>query len=471
MLPAFPVVLLISALLGSNWLCILYGAAFLVIAWILRKFIEDTPLYFLVSHPSWLYVFTTFFYSAAHLRAIQVGLSDPALSFTITLAYQAAILVAWAVSLAPRMLFHARPHRLQSAPPNITWLLWGSAGVAVLPALLGRSSLVNSLAITGLTVFWVTSAFLVARSDFALRARVVIAVAALGTLMATAMNARMWILSSALFVATVVIFFAKRLVSPRSLLLVAVALSALSVFSNASLAVRAQAYGASPSETAALYGEELLSVDTLKSLVNPFRQNSNGLLLAPRVNDNAFRTDFYVGKSGLWERLTLLPQLDIIAPHLGWHPPTRHGGITNLVLSALPDIGQPKDLILSDEIVWDAGLRHASVIGRPMITAAAEFYALGGWGVEFALAGTIFFIIFLELAALRRICDTTVEYSLIMIFSVSQIIFTSTALSATTVALRGLPVAITLLLLLRWTGRTQRQPAPVRRNNVPVYTR
>lgn len=140
------------------------------------------------------------------------------------------------------------------------------------------------------------------------------------------------------------------------------------------------------------FRRRLLSSETLRALADPFHVHSAHAVFDQRQTDTLyFASDFFRGaRASLLDRLTLLPQMDIVTGRLPAAPLDLGRWLRATVTSALPDMGQTKLTMIGDELVWDLALRPRDSIGRPMVTAQAEAWSMGGHGAVFLTACLLF---------------------------------------------------------------------------------
>lgn len=450
LLVAFFFVLIVAAMLGTGVSSLLFCTLAFVFCAVTYTSIRDPISYLLVTHPCWMFVFTALLYSDIQGQNIDVGLYDAATSLTIVAWYQFAVALAFTVAAGIRIVQEGPISRENSggaiATPTLVWILLGSTAITVAPAVIGKLSFLLSLSSFGLTIVWISAAYLLQRSGEKVRAAITVAALALGAGMSVSMNQRAWLLSALLFSVCFVLFYVRRPVTVRNLAIVALGGVFLTVFSGVTLEVRARGAQESVTSSAAMYADALVSPATWARMLDP-ASRARPLMPPPKQGRlHAFVTNFYrEGSGGLLERITLLPQLDIVATHLGVNPSLRLDEVANLFRSVAPNVGQEKDTIYSDRLVWELGLRRITVVARPMITAAGEFYSMGGVGVLMFVVFPLFSLIFIQLMHIRARTSFT-NYAFMAMISSIYFVFSSTALSVTAIAVRDLP----FLLVLVW---------------------
>lgn len=204
-------------------------------------------------------------------------------------------------------------------------------------------------------------------------------------------NNRTDLLSFALLAAVLLAQFSDRLLTVARCVAGYIGLKLLQIFSDVSLAVRP--LRANPDLMLAEALQRFFSAETLRTLINPWHAHSAETVYAARQTGHSYFTaPFFDGPvSSLIDRLTLLPQMDIVTGRSAAPAQVDWASLWQVsVPSALPDFGQAKILMLGDQIVWDLALRSRDSIGRPMITSQAEAWALGGLWAVFLTGFAIF---------------------------------------------------------------------------------
>lgn len=173
--------------------------------------------------------------------------------------------------------------------------------------------------------------------------------------------------------------------------------------------------------------------DAINSYVSPF---SN------------YRVATFEGRTGILERATLLPTMDTV---IGVLP--EPGGVNwlelrNILFSILPSVGQDKDVSFADRLTWLTGLRPQGSIGHPLVTAAGEFFAMGGYPLLYFYALAIFSILFLELKFVANLFGNGAVAIMFIFTQAFYMMFSSTAISATAVVIRQIPFVICIYLLM-----------------------
>lgn len=264
---------------------------------------------------------------------------------------------------------------------------------------------------------------------------------------AVADNNRTDVLTFVLLTVVLYTMHAERFITLSRVLLAYIVMRLVSVFSAVSIAVRP--LRDAPSEMRVEFFERFFSVETLVSLVNPLYIHSATFVYEMRQTGfSQFKSDFYHGTtSSLLDRLTLLPQMDIVTGRMDGHVFDGYRLLQSTLLSALPDFGQAKVLMLGDTIVWDLALRSRDSIGRPMITAQAEAWVIGGYPAVFlsVVAGIAAWALTYRLIS-RYVPFGSVTIALSTLFLIHG--FFSTTLLSQTLAFLRMPLQTLLLIVV-----------------------
>lgn len=287
-------------------------------------------------------------------------------------------------------------------------------------------------------------------------------VLALVAYVSIATNSRSVLFGFLLSVSFLILLFKKDLLDWRLITLAVLAGPVMTVFSDVSLAVRyARALDV---PLAPLFAEEFLDSDKWAHALNPFAEKEVEPISVKtyEILSNFYSPVFGKGNSGLMERLTLMPIMDITTARFPEWPAFIDWGTTGkIVASVLPSVGQEKELIYSDRVAWDLGLRSRSVgIGRPLMTAQAELFSLGGYVLSTLGPALCVWLINLMYHLMVRLTASRV----IAIVMMSQI-FIGIAFSSTLLNLVGLSTRVPLtFLILTGTLMAAVQPFFIRKH-------
>jgi hypothetical protein len=198
----------------------------------------------------------------------------------------------------------------------------------------------------------------------------------------------------------------------------------------------------------------LSSLFSTAFLLAPFG-NSESSRIRDAINSYVSVTQFsnyrvatFEGRSGILERATLLPQMDIVIGVLPEPGGVNWFELRNILFSILPSVGQDKDVNFGDRLTWLTGLRPQGSIGHPLVTAAGEFFAMGGYPLLYFYALAIFSILFLELKFVANLFGNGAVAIMFIFTQAFYMMFSSTAISATAVVIRQIPFVICIYLLM-----------------------
>jgi hypothetical protein len=234
-----------------------------------------------------------------------------------------------------------------------------------------------------------------------------------------------------------------------------VLLNSLILFSDISLDIRVNAPNRASALSVEAYVDALGKPGNLVSLIDPFHESDAAkevryFFETTTVTDR-YRIPYFSGMDSLASRFTSLPMLDAVCGVAGERFDVDWSELGSILAALLPNFGQDKDLIYSDRVTWQLGLRDWDNIGRPEMTNACELYTMTGWYGLFLIASFEFFVVLWLLAVIRR----QLIFSVICVTVLPQVIVwitvTTTALSVAAYAFRLLPLTI----LMFWLSKTR----------------
>lgn len=433
--------------------------------------IRDPVKLFVYCHPTILFSLTPYLYSTFAMKTADDGLFDPFRSSLIAALYQLGMYGPAIISVVARYMTVERP-RAPSRRPALAGvlvapvfyralILLGAAGILVRG--MNISPFVNAMADQAQSLFWVglTLHLFARRRLYPLSADIIFALLICGAVTVMA-NARSFLLEIVFFMGTAHLMLAHKAFGWRGMVPVWLLISTLNTFSAITIEIRYTYPKGSPDKVAA-YVQTLASPEALAAIFIPGRKYI-GLGLSGRAEAGSrtlYNTPYFKHQSGFFERLTLLPAMDIVTGRVGDISRVNESAIRELFRANLPFISD-KDLLYSDRVTWELGLRNRDVIGRPMITAAGELYTMAGYGAVllFGLGFSSFLII--EYNLLVKICGSYVVAALLFLHILLYATITSTALSCTALVLRSLPIMLLTLAILvaLTTGATRPTVSP-----------
>ena len=227
-----------------------------------------------------------------------------------------------------------------------------------------------------------------------------------------------------------------------------VALRLLSAFSSVIISVRP--FREEPALMRELFMERFFSIETWRVLTRPtYEHAADELHRGTKTTHTGFFSDFFNGaEADMLDRLTLLPRMDIVTGRWPQGSEVRwHDLWEQLFWTVLPNIGQTKNLIYSDHVVWDLGLRARDSVGRPMITAEAELYVMGGLPAVILVIPLCFWIMNQVYRWIVRMTGSRVMAILVMSQFFINSVLSTTALSTVLGTVR-FPLQVAVLLAL-----------------------
>lgn len=446
--PTHLIAILINAFLDGESMAALYHVATLLMAWGIFIGSRDMLTFLLLSSTYLTFSLSLYAYAATVPQVASFGIYDPEKASAIAACSQAAQFLAFL--LLPKSVPLARAHAdlyeaRQNTLANAHMPLIAIGALAIVLRFSVELSDAVFAAIQSLFFVGLAIRVLVVKGKVGSDPLILTAVGVL-FLLSIAVNQRTTFFAIVLMLGFAVLCVSKKPITARNILLAIVAIQFVSVFSGVSLSIRwARDTGDS---FLLLAADALLSWETLQTLFKPFHVHEAVVKYHAESVPNyfGFYTAFYGTSTGLLSRLTVLPQMDIVTSRLNpsaidWHE------FYAVLVSALPSFGQQKSLIFSDEVAWNLGLRDPNNIGRPMITAQGELFALGGYSLTFV---TIFLCYFLVVHLVRGISMVTGS-RLVAILVTTQIlqtgVFSTTLLSVVTSFIRG-PVQLIIVLAI-----------------------
>ncbi len=444
LIPVHAVIIFLNAVVDGVWDAALAHMGMAAIAWFIVSRSRDGIRTFIFTNVYWMFSFTTYFYAVTHGQTASYGLGSPDRSALIALVSQAGLLCAF--FLTPRedvmkasegeeyvkrmAIFRAAQYPL--ALLGMIGLFGEKIG---LPSIYSATLL--SILYVALSVRLTSGRFFKDPALWAMFLALLI-VSASG-------NSRQALMSLIFLMGFALIIFKQKLLSPLLAFFLYLGVRLLGVFSDVMLSIR-WARDTSVSMIG-LFVENFFSLETLIAIFNPFYTSAAAKALAETpINEGGFYTAFFSGSGGLMTRLTLLPQMDIVVSKLPDSAPTRWDDLWgNLFWNVIPSIGQQKDLILSDQIVWELGLRAWYNIGRPMITVQGELYSIGGYAAVFFVTVFLYYMMVFFYGVIARLLGSRVSAILIMSQMLIATVMTTTLLSVAVITTRG---SLQLVLIL-----------------------
>lgn len=423
----------------------------------------------------WTFSFMLYLYAISHFKLPTMGLYDPDRAALIALVSQLGLFL-FSFIVVNRPIINERSYEKIESRSSLLYSIFLLFYAVGLLGVFGNISGILSSAISSFFILCVYISLglrvLQSKQKFYQDFYFLFAFGLLA-LVSVSSNARTAIMGLSLFVLFLLIFNVERLLRWQFILLAYFGSQVLSAFSSTMLVVRK--YRDTQTNLASAFLDRFFSIDTFWGILNPLHVTEVMRIHSQEAlyYTGQFTTEFFQGSSGIMSRLTILPQMDIVTSRLPDINTIDWREIFVVFMSALPNFGQEKNLLLSDWIVWDLGLRDMETIGRPMITLQGELFALGGYWAVFIFTPILYACLYLG----YRLCSNFLGSRVVGTLIFSQILinafFSTTLLSVTTAAIRA-PLQISALLILMLfvaaSANKYRKTVPVTRNaSKPIH--
>ncbi len=417
---------------------------------------RDSMATFLVTYAFWFYSFMLFVYALFHWQSPEDSLYTPWLSSMVAAVTLLSCMAGYVVArLVVRFFGLPAWHRVSTpAEKRFTGvgLMLFAAPFMMLPFAGRDVSLYNAAAGLFEPLLWLgLIVYCVGRGPRAAVTLPVLLVGLIAVAVSIGLNGRATMLSFG--IAAMILYFAlaERPLTIFRVILLYFGANAVGTVSAIMIGARERVghEASTPVVLKAIFSSDfLLAIVGIKSVVDP--------RLA--IRDELARNDqyliyFFGGRSGLSERLTLMPHMDVVISRLPNYMHVDRGEVKNTFLSALPSIfGQVKETDYSDRLVWELGLFHKDTTGHPMVTAPGEAYAMGGM-LTVSLMYVLLFattLIWYEYSK-RMFADRFIAAAALFSFSI-YIVFTSSAITSIATPLRVYPAAVILFPLIQFVS-------------------
>lgn len=418
---------------------------------------RDAVMYFVASHPAWMFSFSAYIYSMKLLKPVEEGLYGADQSIMIALVYQLACATAFLVYIAVQWN-KRRSHR--AAGRGAILSLQRYRGVLVLvgvvaniSALAASDGTISSVAEQANIYLWLGVALHFFKSGkFRLDVSGIV-ILAIFVGAAIYGNSRTFVFEFGLVSLLAYVYYSDRLLDYRFLILAYLGFNFLMLFSTISLDIRLNGGRESSVPMMRQYADKLLTPETLLFVINPFSSHSSRANVRD-IQEQSYGQDrfwyaYFSAGDSFGERFVLLPQLDIVCGQYGDVSQTRWDALANVVISSLPNLGQEKDLNYNDELTWDLGLRDYGVVGKPMLTNACELYTMSGLLGMYVISLIEFLLIFLFLRILKDQLEFSILYVVTLVVAIMYVTVTTSSLGVASTAIRGLPLCIFFIWLAK----------------------
>jgi hypothetical protein len=424
----------------------------------------DTLVFFLATNANWVFSFSAYVYSSSEFRLVDDKLWGPGVSMGLAFVFHLGCLSAYAIFrlLWRRRTTADRPLRayeraLLLMPHKDGLLILGIALQALNTAL--ESTTLSAIASQFSALLWLGLAFhFMGKGRFAFDLKSA-AFLAIVIVISARSNSRTTLVLAVFFIALSWLYYADRVVKLRYFVAFYFGLSFLNLFSDIALDLRLNQRALGENRSVANVMAKLIDIDSLEAVLNPFHMSKSAINMQQtsyvlNIN-NRFVTPYYSGLDSLASRNVALPLLDSVCGRYGDVERVKWQAIGGMLLALLPNVGQEKDLIYSDRLTWDLGLRDYGNVGRPEVTNACEIYTMVGWIGLFFVTLAEFLLTFVLLEVLKRRLVAPALWIAVVPQIVVWLTVSTTALASLAAIVRGIPITIaTVWLLYALTGRT-----------------
>ncbi|MCK1735276.1 hypothetical protein IVA79_15160 [Bradyrhizobium sp. 138] len=445
----YPVLLAFSLLSGCSWEFVgLHAALFCMVVVYFALCKDHSLTLFVATHSFWLFSYSLLMYAVLHQVPPDRYLIDPIRSSLITVVYLCGCICARLLSgHVPIPSSAVRTPASSRVSHALCYL-----GLLFIPArvVFGSESFWYAISAAFTQLYWLGLYLRFERGRFRFADPLLLAGVALCLIVSVVDNRRALMFELCF---TFVLIYLRTSIypfSPPRILLAAVGSVYFARFSDIFLYARIFVGRERPAELLNFVVGGIFSASFLLAPLgtsDTYIREALESYVSPYSN---YRIAMFEGRSGISERATLLPQMDAVVGVLPEPDTVDWGEISNTLLTLLPSFGQDKDQNFGDRLTWRTGLRPAGIVGHPLITAAGEFFAMGGYLVLFAFTVINFLIFFIELKLLIRLLGSQ---SVAIMFAFNQafyMMFTSTAISATAVVLRQIPFLVVIYLATKF---------------------
>lgn len=431
--------------------------AMALIGYWMAHWTRDSIKFIIFSHVYWTFSAITYLYAILRLQAVDFGLGNADRAALIALTAQAGLAVAFLLSPEGDPMRGIDPCRRADKLRISRLLVWPLYVAGVLGVLGELAGVIPSALAQLLTLlFYVAMAMQVARTDVPFINMITVSALTIFTFAAASSNERTALFGVILFLLFAALVRMQRVVTPAKLLLVFLGLRFLAVFSAVALSVRwARDTGL---DVLSLFSSSFFSEETLWTLLNPYHVHEAERIYVSTLAQSSFYSEFMGRSIDILARLAVLPQMDIVTRQLDPLNALYRDQFLPIVLSALPSFGQDKQLIFSDVVVWDLGLRSRMSLGRPMITAEGELFAIGSYLAVFLTIGICFYIMHLAYRQLTRTIGARIPVILLFAqFSINTIFSTTLLSTVSGTVWTPLQLLFLLVVVFAVAGLTLRQ--------------
>jgi hypothetical protein len=451
--------IVLHALLGTS-ITFTYANMLMYCITHILVFIEtDAILYFIATNVAWLYSFSTYVYSTASLRLADDKLYGADQSVLIATVYFAACVTAYLLYKSikkggMRLPDAAAYFEFSGMIEKRAVFVFLGLTVLVFDAFI-HSGATASLARQFTVLLWLGIGLRYMGNRILKIDGYIIALSAIFFMISSLFASRAMLLAPLASFLCIYVYQCDRvnMFPLRKWIAALVIINCVSLFSAIALDLRLNSGSEGKSDYISGFFDKIADPDNIISLVNPFHTSKSG----QAVNDymvletfrDRFQIPYFSSLDSIATRFTNLPLLDVVCGIYSYDR-IKLDEIQNILLSVLPNVGQEKDLIYSDRLTWDLGLRDVDNIGRPDITNACELFTLAGWGGLYLIAFIEFFIFITFIGVLKKQLRFPILWASVLPQIVIWMTVTTTALSVVAYLIRTIPMTIFVIWLAKY---------------------
>ncbi|HEY1942339.1 MAG TPA: hypothetical protein VGH40_09475 [Roseiarcus sp.] len=468
-------------LAGASLLFSLFNLLFCLSALAVARFESELLVFVLATNANWVFSFSAYVYSTSHLRLVDDKLFGAEDSIGLAFDFHLGCVVAYAIfRLLWQAYFPWRPdlrtydRALALGSYKNILLVVGVAlqllnGAIPNPTLSAFASQFSSLLWLGLAFHFMSKG----RFVFDLKTVAFLVVFAF---IASLSNGRTILILAIFFIALCWIYYADRLLRVRYLVAIYLGFGFLNVFSDIVLDLRLNQRDVNENRSVESVVSKLVSLDNVEALINPFHKSASAASVDQRSYvidyNNAFVMPYYSGVDSLSARFVALPMLDSVCGRYHSVDRVAWGAIGNMMSAILPNVGQEKDLIYSDRLTWELGLRDYGNVGRPEVTNACELYTMVGGVGLFFVSLVEFLLALIQVELLKNLLAMPALWIAVIPQVLVWMTVSTTALASAAYLARGIPLTIlSVWLLYRFAAYTRaRSPRTLVRSGPPSLT-
>jgi hypothetical protein len=441
----------IQMIAGASWIFTSLNFFMCLSAIFIASIESEFLLMFLATNATWAFSLSSYLYSSAHLQVVDDNLWGADTSIEIVSTYNAACVLAY---LLFRLIGRRKitPERDDESYRRALSLGFFKDGLLIFGVLLQiinvatRNPTISAIASQFSTLTWLGLAFhFIRKGRFEIDLKSGLFVASFAVIAASS-NGRTILILAVFFLALSWLYYADRLLRPKFVLLALFGLNALSLFSEIAIDLRINHAESEEGRSIGDFATALLDPGNLVTLVDPLKQSrasKNIESTAVVLNtDNLFALSYYSGYDSMISRYVALPMLDVVCGRTFLRDTVNWDALENLFISLIPNHGQEKDLIYSDRVTWEMGLREFGNIGRPEITNVCELYTMSGMLGLFIITFFEFLIGFILLNKLKKVLVMPAVWISVIPQILVWMTVATTALTTVAVTSRTIPITM-----------------------------